>query len=43
LPEVYSYLDSFAAKLNINAMSHRNVLCIQNDQRLLLHLNGHVS
>ena len=42
LPEIHSYLYSFTTELNIDPVAHRDVLCVKYNQRLLLHLNGHV-
>ncbi len=42
LPEIHSYLYSFTTELNIDPVAHCNVLCVKYNQRLLLHLNGHV-
>jgi hypothetical protein len=43
LPVVDCYLYSFATELHINAMAHRNVLCVQNNQRFFLHLHWNVA
>lgn len=43
LPVVDCYLDSFATELDINAVAHRNVLSVQNNQRFFLHLHWYVA